>query len=823
MVDRSARKLLDLMYERDALRFDVGGLVSRQLSKKAGEAMAKKLAEQQTIKASEALAPQVNKVLGATEVDRMLTDPSKGLYGGVNFSALQHLSPQHKKAEAVWGVTKEGAAKRILGAEAKHPRKETVWTTRVGGPESHRGNEIVFGRLVEDFAKKLSRDEVTEQQILNINKRLSSSVDKEGNLIFPQGFDITDPTSLASASTFEKRQLVSSVLGGQGVGGMKGRVTDYDRIIQETMEPILADVKTGMIGPRLFTLSGNIIEEPALNPAFPKILTGRDLGVQFAPAPGELMLPTWHKQFQAVKGRAPTEMDFRRGLYPTEPITDKMLNRLAIEGFDEGGPVGKKQMKKGGAVRVSDNPDTMRLELDRKYDKGGDVKTTGEIKPIPRNPYYGKAADILKYVHENILSRPGGYNNPPGEILGELLSLPAMARVLEDKSYGFPVTNIGKANVPLLTPDTGELAMTALPFAKPVAKGAAQAIKEAPGALRAAEAGIKRPFTPVTVPIEAVSPYLGQRSPESFRRGITERLLGDYPGAVDIGTMAGQPTTRMPGQGVFKSQITNKVETNPMVATYVPGVGDISKNAPFKSAMANVGEALEQEGMAAIRFIPMMTAGLKDASAVLIKPKKGSITNEQIIELTNRLGDKMVVSHNPQLGGVVVVPFGEAKPGVINREFARARKAGQDVLGENFDIKLGAADINKDRMYMQRIGVPEYGIPAYSEFGLKPVSPETARIRDELKYMERQLFPDVGSATPGAAKEAPTGGVQPWSRGRDYPTSVIGVGTGSKTEFQPVNFATEQSGPRFPSYKEADEAREKMLQEWYESLPTKIR
>jgi hypothetical protein len=52
----------------------------------------------------------------------------------------------------------------------------------------------------------------------------------------------------------------------------------------------------------------------------------------------------------------------------------------------------------------------------------------------------------------------------------EFLGLPALARTVERVSYGEPVTNINKANVPLLTADTAEAAMLAGPPLASLAK-----------------------------------------------------------------------------------------------------------------------------------------------------------------------------------------------------------------------------------------------------------------------------------------------------------------------------------------------------------------
>jgi hypothetical protein len=109
-----------------------------------------------------------------------------------------------------------------------------------------------------------------------------------------------------------------------------------------------------------------------------------------------------------------------------------------------------------------------------------------EMKPTPRKKGYGVASDVLKGVHE-FASKPFGYENPPVELLSELLGIPAASRVLDKLSYGEPITNAGKANVPLIPDDTFDAATAGLgglgaasKLAKPLAKGAKYLPKNLP-------------------------------------------------------------------------------------------------------------------------------------------------------------------------------------------------------------------------------------------------------------------------------------------------------------------------------------------------------
>lgn len=88
------------------------------------------------------------------------------------------------------------------------------------------------------------------------------------------------------------------------------------------------------------------------------------------------------------------------------------------------------------------------------------------IRPTPQNPTLGAIARALSGVHE-FAARPFGYANPPGEMLSELLGVPATARTVERLSYGEPLTTgaggIGGTTRP--REDTVDAALTVTPLA----------------------------------------------------------------------------------------------------------------------------------------------------------------------------------------------------------------------------------------------------------------------------------------------------------------------------------------------------------------------
>jgi hypothetical protein len=346
---------------------------------------------------------------------------------------------------------------------------------------------------------------------------------------------------------------------------------------------------------------------------------------------------------------------------------------------------------------------------------------------------------------------------------------------------------------------------------------ATKAIKAAPKVARAAESGLNiatsavaRPFTPATFTVEATAPDLGQGTSYGFRQGLNDRLLSDPK----LGTK--KPTARE-GQGTYVNT-KGELELNPLQAIDVPRAGNIGEGANANTALrqqvAQMGTDLNQEAMAGHRFLPMMTNNIKDASSMLIKTKEG-LSKEQIADLARALGNDMVVTHNPKLGGVVVYPFGPVTKGQIPEEFLTAQSAANKVLGKDAKIQFGKSDYAKDRLYM--------GKDEYAKAGASPMSAEQQALREKIQGIEKFMFPESVSGIPGSVKASPIGGLQPWSRGAEYPTSVIGIGNGSKVEYQPVNFLTDSKGNRYPTYRQAEQERSKMLEDWHRTLPARVR
>ena len=337
-------------------------------------------------------------------------------------------------------------------------------------------------------------------------------------------------------------------------------------------------------------------------------------------------------------------------------------------------------------------------------------------------------------------------------------------------------------------------------------------VKEAGNMASRAAIPVQRQFTPATFTVEATAPDLGQGTTYGFRQGLNDVLL-ENP---QIG--AGRNKIRE-AQGTFLNT-KNEMELNPMLAVDVPRAGTIGNvpnaNKALRQQVGQMGVDLNQEAMAGHRFLPLMSDNIKDASSVLIKTKEG-LTPDEVAALAKRLGGNMAVTHNPKLGGVVVFPFGEVKKGQISRELLRAQQAAGDLLGKRGQVKFGVSDYNKDRLFMEKAEGD------YSKAGAQSMSKAQQAQREKMQGLEKFLFPESRSGIPGQVKAAPVGGLQPWSVGREYPTSVIGRGNADKVQYQPVNFSTGKEGARYDKYLEAEVEREKMLDEFHRALVPKYR
>jgi hypothetical protein len=376
----------------------IGKKLAEKAPKGALESVAKKAPRM-----SEALNPHVGKRLYITQADRTALDYDQGLLGGPGYTELATIDPAKYK-DIAWAVQSPGVAKTLVGSMARNP-EEAVFSNLIGSPEQHRSNKVVFDRIMDRFEKAVEEDKLTPELHQTINKRLANIKDpKTGKSFFPKDVDILSPEFNQHAQTFHQRAYIADILAGKGVGGKKGSIIDYPQVIKETTDPLLLEAKTGDIGDRLFSLSGNIQERPELHPAFHYSLSGKKESEAFAPAPQGIVLKNFTKDFTERTGRLPTYYDLTRGYAPSEKVTDEMLERMYKEGYAEGGTVAddaeeygeqlKEQRKtlgsdilKSGAKGITEGVGNILRSAKETLSRAG---TLGDIAKIPVDPLLGK-------------------------------------------------------------------------------------------------------------------------------------------------------------------------------------------------------------------------------------------------------------------------------------------------------------------------------------------------------------------------------------------------------------------------------------------------
>lgn len=292
-----------------------------------------KLPPPKLMRASEVFGPHEGKTAMFTESDR--TKVGGGFLGGPGFSSLQLELPAYEGK--AWGVASMPKAKTIIASNERVPEGQAIWSTYLGHPEQHRSNQMVFDQILNQFRREAKKGNLSKELQEKINDRLAAAVDKDGNPIFPPDVDVMAKNFRQLASTFDRRAVAADVMGGKGVGGKKGSIIDYPGIIESTTDPALVNAPTWSVGNRLFTLTGDVSVHPELQPAFPYLLHGEDLGKTFDPLPKELAFQQFIEKVRKEKGRDPGYMDFSRGFAPQQFISEEWLTALQKAGKKDGG------------------------------------------------------------------------------------------------------------------------------------------------------------------------------------------------------------------------------------------------------------------------------------------------------------------------------------------------------------------------------------------------------------------------------------------------------------------------------------------------------
>lgn len=303
-----------------------------------------------------------------TQADRM------GGVGGPSYSANSLARPEY--ANRVWGSGKPSTATAISNL-ATDPRyggaERQIFAPLLGSENMHQSNQVVYDKLLKEFYK--NKHNLTPEKIAEINRYmqtggLSSGIAKP-KFDAIEGFDVLDQNMLKKyGDTFDTRKAIANhAFGNEGMGKSKGRIFDYQNILNSMSDPLTQGAPSFAMGPRAFKLSGQT-EQAArsdLNRAYPYQLYGEDLGVTYQPVPSELSLRDFQKQWRTDTGntmpkksgslKQPGYYEHTLGytpegaserVYPRQLITEEWIKDLQSSAFAEGGQV--QHFDRGGKV-----------------------------------------------------------------------------------------------------------------------------------------------------------------------------------------------------------------------------------------------------------------------------------------------------------------------------------------------------------------------------------------------------------------------------------------------------------------------------------------
>jgi hypothetical protein len=296
-----------------------------------------------------------NEIMGETVsptsvADRMIVRPGTSKEkGGSMFPWLSTVDPNYDGM--VWANKGAGAASRMINTAKES--EGVIFTPQIGSPEMHRSNQVVYEKILRAFDRAKAEGKLTPELMRAYNDRLKSFYENDkGGQLFQPNFDIGATNLRKEATTFPHRAAIAEVLGGKGLRayGYKNReaaqIVPYNKILQSTTEPQSLGAEAGSVGPRFFQLSGERSYRPDLHSAFPEMVGGTDLGIQYPHTARDVVFTDFIKKIEASKGRPPGHMDWdkNRVLQKVRPETVYRLEDMGL--------------KAGGAVHMSEGGDT---------------------------------------------------------------------------------------------------------------------------------------------------------------------------------------------------------------------------------------------------------------------------------------------------------------------------------------------------------------------------------------------------------------------------------------------------------------------------------
>jgi len=290
------------------------------------------------MKLSEALGSHEGKNLILTQSDNY--GVHGGRRGGNQFSNFQNIEPLAQQENVVWmNDTPQHANSLIkLGGD------KNIVVPYTGKQDQLKSNRSVHNEIMNahyDREKYLS-----PEQIDLINNRIKT-VKENGDLIFPQPFDIRDrfATQELGGDTFARRGVLSSLVGeGEGVGKTRNGIAlpNYQEILQANRDPLTIGQPTTSVGSRLFTVDPTRPSQfdTRFNPNYNWTVYGNDLGVNVGFTPPQHAIPGYWNSYIQRTNRVPSGNGmFGYNKNPQEITHDYLMN-LEKAGYAKGGEVG---------------------------------------------------------------------------------------------------------------------------------------------------------------------------------------------------------------------------------------------------------------------------------------------------------------------------------------------------------------------------------------------------------------------------------------------------------------------------------------------------
>lgn len=175
------------------------------------------------------------------------------------------------------------------------------------------------------------------------------------------------------------------------------------------------------------------------------------------------------------------------------------------------------------------------------------------LQPTPRNQLLGLLSDAM-YGGLDWMKDPRRSQQMQG--LAGLLESTGIPKTTERMAYGEPLTNIGRANVPLLKPETAEAMMTVAPLAPAVGKAgkgiARMAGSEINAAMMGERGGLLGAMTPQPKQI-----FIGENAKTWNKAGAEKFLQLEKSGADPVTAWQQTGTFRSP-DGKLRQEISDK-------------------------------------------------------------------------------------------------------------------------------------------------------------------------------------------------------------------------------------------------------------------------